>query len=46
MESIEQDNAAPPLVTNVPIEELLKIGFRENEAVELHSAKISFPKIQ
>jgi hypothetical protein len=46
MELIEQDKEAPPQVTNVPIHELLKLGFRENEAAELHTTKISFPRVQ
>ena len=48
MESIEQDKEAPPHVnhvTSVPIQELLKLGFRENKATELHIAKISFRRL-
>ena len=46
MEAIAQANAAPPIVTRTPIRELLKLRFRENEAAELHSAKISFSRVQ
>jgi hypothetical protein len=46
MELIEQDKEAQPQVTNIPIRKLLKLGFRENEAVELHTTKISFPRVQ
>ena len=46
MEAIAQANAAPPLVTSVPIRQLLKLEFRENKIAELHSAKISFPRVQ
>jgi hypothetical protein len=46
MELIEQDKETPPQVTSVPIRQLFRLGFRENEAAELHTAKISFPRVQ
>jgi hypothetical protein len=46
MELIEQDKEALPQLTSVPIRELLKLEFHENEAAELYTAKISFPRVQ
>jgi hypothetical protein len=45
MELIAIDNDIPPQVTQTPIRELIKMGYRENEATELHTAKISYSRI-
>ena len=46
MELIAKDNNITPRVVTTRIREMLRLGFRENEAAELHTAKISFPRIQ
>lgn len=46
MELIAKDNNITPRGITTPIREMLRLGFRENEAAELHTAKISFPRIQ
>ena len=46
MELIAKDNNAPTRPINTPIRELLRLGFRESEAAEIHIAKISFPRVQ
>jgi hypothetical protein len=46
MELIASDNNIPHREINTPIRELLRLGFRESEAAEIHTAKISFPRVQ
>jgi hypothetical protein len=46
MELLAVDNAAPIIEVTTSIRELIKLGYRENEAAEIHTAKISFPRIQ
>ena len=46
MELITSDNNIPHCEINTPIRELLRLGFRESKAAEIHTAKISFPRVQ
>ena len=46
MELIAKDNNTPQREVNTSIRELLRLGFRESEAAEIHTAKISFPRVQ
>jgi hypothetical protein len=45
MELIAANKDIPPHVTHTPIRELIKMDYRKNEAAELHTAKISYPRI-
>ena len=46
MEVIAMENNTPSHEVRTTIRELIKLGFKENEVVELHTAKISFSIIQ
>jgi hypothetical protein len=47
LELIAQDNEVPPpQAINILIRELLRLGFWENEAAEMHTTRISFPRVQ
>jgi hypothetical protein len=46
MELIASNNNIPHRKINTPICELLRLGFRESEAAEIHTTKISFPRVQ
>jgi hypothetical protein len=46
MELIAVENNTPPYEVHTTIREMIKMGFRENEVAELHTAKISFPRTQ
>jgi hypothetical protein len=46
LELIAQDHEVLPQEINTPIRELLRLGFRENEAAEMYTARISFPRVQ
>jgi hypothetical protein len=46
MELTASNNNIPHREINTPIWELLRLGFRESEAVEIHTTKISFPRVQ
>jgi hypothetical protein len=46
MELIAVENNIPPYEVCTTIQKMIKMGFRENEATELHTAKISFPRTQ
>jgi hypothetical protein len=45
MELLAKDTEIPPAEINISIRELIRMGFRESEAIELHTAKISFPRV-
>jgi hypothetical protein len=45
MELLAIDNDIPPQVVYTSICELIQRGYRENEAAEVHIAKIAFPRI-
>jgi hypothetical protein len=45
MELLAKDTETPPTEINISIRELIRMGFRESEAAELHTAKISFPRV-
>ena len=45
MELIATENEAPLLETSLSIREMIKKGYRESEAAEANTAKISFPGI-
>jgi hypothetical protein len=45
MELLAIDNDIPPQDLHTSIRELIHRGYRENEAAEIHTAKISFPRI-
>ena len=46
MELIASDNNIPHREINTSIRELLRLGFRKNEVAEIHTAKISFLRVQ
>jgi hypothetical protein len=46
MELIAVENNILPYEVRTTIWEMIKLGFRENEVAELHTAKISFPRTQ
>jgi hypothetical protein len=46
MELLAKDSETPLAEINISIRELIYMGFRENEAAELHTSKISYPRIQ
>ena len=45
MELLAKDTETPPIKINKSIRELIRMGFRESEAVEFHTTKISFPRV-
>ena len=45
MELLATDNDAPLQEVNTSIRDLIRKGYKENEAAEIHTAKISFPRI-
>lgn len=45
MESLAYDASLPPITTRTPIAELIKLGYNANEAEEIHTAKMSFPRV-
>ena len=45
MELTAIDNEVPVQEVRLSIRELIKKGYRENEAAEIHTAKVSFPRI-
>jgi hypothetical protein len=45
MELLAIDNDIPPQDVHMSIRELIRRGYRENEAIEAHTTKISFPRI-
>jgi hypothetical protein len=46
MELIAEDNAAPLKEVTTSIQKLIRLGYRENQAAEIHTAKTSFSQIQ
>jgi hypothetical protein len=45
MELLAKDTETPAVEINISICELIRMGFRESEAAELHTAKISYPRV-
>jgi SOS response regulatory protein OraA/RecX len=45
MELLAIDNDTPPQDVHTSIRELIRRGYRENEAAEIHTARISFSRI-
>jgi hypothetical protein len=45
MELLAKDTETPPVEINISICKLIHMGFRESEAIELQTAKISFPRV-
>jgi hypothetical protein len=45
MELIAIDSEAPLQETHMSIREMIRKGYRENEAAEAHTTKVSFPRI-
>jgi hypothetical protein len=45
MELLAIDNDTPPQDVHTSIRELIRRGYRENEAAEVHTTKILFPRI-
>jgi hypothetical protein len=45
MELLTIDNDTPPQDVHTSIRELIRRGYRESEAAEIHTARISYPKI-
>ena len=45
MELIAKTNDTPLQEIHTPIRELIRKGYKENEAAKIHTAKVSFPKI-
>jgi hypothetical protein len=43
---LAKDNATQPIEINTSIRELICQGYKESEAAELHTAKISYPRVQ
>jgi hypothetical protein len=46
LELLAKDNAIQPIKISTSIRELLRQGYKESEAAELHIAKISYPRVQ
>ena len=46
MELTTSNNNIPHREINTPICEILRLGFRESKAIEIHTAKISFSRVQ
>jgi hypothetical protein len=45
MELLAKDIETPPIEINISIRELIRMGFKESEEAELHTAKISYPRV-